>query len=124
MQDLIMVDQETHLGRAILYSDTRAQIEAERVTQSIGETDLRSLTGNLQDSSSLLAKILWIKKHRPEQYQAAHTLFVGSHDYITWRICGACCTDYTTASTTGLFDLLANTWAMDAIKALNIVADH
>lgn len=123
MQDLILVDQETHLGRAILYSDTRAQAEAGIVSKTIGEAQLCALTGNLQDASSLLAKLLWVKNHRPEHYQAARTLFVGSHDYITWRLCGARCTDYTTASTTGLLDLISNIWAQDTMKTLGLRVD-
>ena len=123
MQDLILTDQQASLGRAILYSDTRAQSEAKAVQKSIGEEQLQALTGNLQDASSLLAKLLWVKEHRKEEYQEAQTLFLGSHDYITWRLCGTRCTDYTTASTTGLLDIHANSWAEETLQQLDLRTD-
>jgi xylulokinase len=123
MQDLILIDHETHLGHALLYSDMRAQAEADIVAKTIGEQQLQDLTGNLQDASSLLAKLLWIKKHQADRYAAARTLLTGSHDYVTWRLCGARCTDFTTASTTGLLDLQANTWALDILDALQLRID-
>ena len=40
----------------------------------------------------------------PAQLASAQTLLLGAHDYVTWRLCGARTTDYTTAATTGLLE--------------------
>lgn len=123
MQDVILVGEEDSLVSAILYSDTRAQRESRIVQERLGEARLREVTGNLQDAASLLAKLLWLKQHQPAVYDEAQTLFVGAHDYVAWRLCRSDATDYTTASTTGLLNLVANTWATELLDALELRTD-
>lgn len=123
MQNVILCSQEEHLAPAILYSDTRAAVEAKRVQEQIGEMRLRQVTGNLQDASSLLAKLLWVKEHWQEVYHNAQILFLGAHDYVTWRLCRAWVTDLTTASTTGLLNLNSNTWAVEFLTELGLRTD-
>ncbi len=123
MQDVILCDAQGHLAPAILYSDTRAAAEIAVVQNRLGEMRLRQVTGNLQDAASLLAKLLWVKNHWREVYEKAQVLFMGAHDYVTWRLCGAQVTDWTTASTTGLLDLNSNAWAYDFLDALELRKD-
>lgn len=123
MQDVILVDAEKSLAPAILYSDTRARPEAQQVLAQVGEEALQKITGNLQDATGLLAKLLWLKKHRFDLYSAARSLFMGAHDYIAWKLCGACATDYTTAATTGLLDLEKNQWATALLGTLGLRQD-
>mgnify|MGYP001568878556 CR=1 FL=1 len=123
MQDVILIGAEGLLAPAILYSDTRAQAEAEAASRVIGEARLREVTGNLQDASSLLAKLLWVKSNWPEIYQKAERLFVGAHDYVAWCLCGSRATDFTTAATTGLLNLRANVWATDILAELGLRTD-
>jgi xylulokinase len=123
MQNLILGSKGEVIAPAILYSDTRAQSEAEIISQQIGEVTLQSATGNLQDASSLLAKLLWLKKHRSRQYTESDILMIGAHDFLAWKLCGVHLADYTTAATTGLLDLHANAWALDILTALNLRTD-
>jgi xylulokinase len=123
MQDLILISKGQVTAPAILYSDTRAQAEAQLVMDEIGESDLQSVTGNLQDASSLLAKLLWLKQHRYELYSQADDLLIGAHDFLAFRLCGARLADYTTAATTGLLDLHANTCALDLLRSLDLRTD-
>ena len=123
MQDVILVDNARPLAPAILYSDVRAQDEAQHVLERLGEARLHEVTGNLQDASSLLAKLLWVKNNLPDVYRSAQTLFVGAHDFVAWRLCGARAADHTTASTTGLLNLRANAWAVDFLDELGLRTD-
>jgi len=123
MQDLILLDSQNVLAPAILYSDLRAVQEANQIYEQIGEETLIRVTGNLQDASSLLAKLLWLREHSPEFYTSAERILIGAHDYITYRLCGAAVTDYTTASTTGLFDLNRNQWAESLMTQLQLRCD-
>jgi len=93
------------------------------VQEQIGEMRLRLVPGNLQDASSLLAKLLWVKEQWQEVYRKAQILFLGAHDYVTWRLCGARVTDLTTASTTGLLNLNSNTWAVEFLTELGLRTD-
>jgi xylulokinase len=67
MQDVILVDAEGMAVRpAILYSDSRAYVEAAELNATMGANQLRALTGNDQGAGSLLAKLRWLTVHEPE----------------------------------------------------------
>lgn len=123
MQDVILMGEQEAIAPVILYSDGRAQAEAGEVLQKIGEERLIAITGNLQDASSLLAKLLWVKRNRAEWYWQAQTLLIGAHDYLTAKLCGERASDCTTASTTGLFHLQENRWAVELLEALDLRSD-
>lgn len=123
MQDLILIAKGKVIAPAILYSDTRAQAEADEVRQKISDITLETATGNLQDASSLLAKLLWLKKHRPDLYTQADKIFIGAHDFLTYKLCGSHLADFTTAATTGLMNLEENAWALDILHALDLRTD-
>ena len=121
MQNLILVEPE--YPRTILYSDTRAEAEAILVDKILSTKNLNEITGNLQDASSLLAKLLWIKKNWPDAYRQSNGLLFGAHDYIAWKMTGAKIVDFTTASTTGLFCLNRNSWADQFFDELDLRQD-
>ncbi len=123
MQDLILLEAGETLGNAILYMDSRAQDENRRVHACLDTERLQHITLNLQDASSLLAKLLWFKEKRSSLYQQADILLIGAHDYIAYKLCGAHRADYTTASTTGLFDAVKNEWAFDLLQCLDLRTD-
>ncbi|KAI5056234.1 hypothetical protein GOP47_0028052 [Adiantum capillus-veneris] len=107
MQDVIFVPQVDihHQRKAILYSDARATLEANEVSNMAGgEEHLAYLTGAKQGATSLLAKLRWLDKHQPRAFDECQSVLIGGHDYVTWRLCHRCVTDATTASTTGLTD--------------------
>lgn len=120
MQDTILLGAEGAVGRAILYSDSRAEAETRLLDERVGAARLAAISGNAQTATSVLAKWLWLAHHAPAELAAAQTILLGAHDYITWRLCGARTTDYTTAATTGLLDLRANHWDEKTIQALGL----
>ena len=67
-------------------------------------------TGNEQGPTSLLAKLAWFQQHQPEVLQNTEKIFIGSADYIGYRLTGVSQTDTTTAATTGLMKLSSRTW--------------
>lgn len=120
MQDTILLGAQGAVGRAILYSDSRADVEARLLDEQIGAAQLAAVTGNPHTPASVFAKWLWLARAEPARLAVAQTLLLGAHDYITWRLCGARTADYTTAATTGLLDLRANRWQETAIRAMGL----
>lgn len=118
MQDLIAIDSHAAIGNAILYADSRAQVEAAQIEGQIGRQRLVALTGNDQGAASLLAKWRWLQHHESARLAAARTLLLGAHSYIAWKLCGVISCDYTTAGTTGLLDLERQAWAVDLLAEL------
>jgi xylulokinase len=120
MQDTILLAEQGAVGRAILYSDSRAEVEARLLDEQLGAGQIAAVTGNPHTPASVFAKWLWLARAEPARLAAAQTLLLGAHDYVTWRLCGARTTDYTTAATTGLLDLRANRWHTTAIRAVGL----
>ncbi|MFO7631161.1 MAG: FGGY family carbohydrate kinase [Caldilinea sp.] len=111
MQDTILLGDDDAIGPALLYSDSRAQVEAAEIEQLVDAAALTAITGNTQGAASVLAKWRWLAAHEPPRLAAARTILLGSHDYVTWRLCGVRSADPTTAATTGLLDWRNRVWA-------------
>jgi len=88
MQDLILLDNEGAPVRPVmLYSDTRAVKQIERIHELLSPADLVAVTGIEQSAGSLLAKLRWLREHEARSLKSASRLVFGAADYI-----GACMT--------------------------------
>jgi xylulokinase len=64
------------------------------------------------------SKILWLKKHEPENFAAlAHVLL--PHDYLNLFLTGEYRMEYGDASGTGLMDIRTRRWRNEAIEAID-----
>src|SRR5690606_37893415 len=90
MQDVILLGESDALGTAILYSDGRAEAQAQFLAERLDTSDggwtvcpskLTRMTGNAQGASSVLAKWLWLREHEARRLEACRTLLTGAHDY-------------------------------------------
>jgi xylulokinase len=118
MQDLIRLEGSSCSSPAILYSDTRAQREFERFTDSLGIQELCEITQNHPDASSLPAKIMLLKSR--SAFTAETSLLLGAHDYLCWRLTGRSVTDPTNAATTGLLNYRTACWDEQILSVLGI----
>jgi xylulokinase len=106
MQNITLLDDAGEpLRNTILYSDSRAQAEAQEVFEKLSSEALYEKTGNEQDSSSLLAKLAWLNHHESQSLQKTRHIFLGAADVVTFWLTGQAVTDTTTATTTGLMNL-------------------
>lgn len=115
MQDLIAVAGDRALRPALLYSDTRAGTQHERLRAAA--SDWERVTGNHQDPSNVAAKIAWLDEHEPAVLAGAEHLLFGAPGYIAWRATGVAACDVVTASTTGLLDVAARGWFTELATA-------
>ncbi|MFH5185844.1 FGGY family carbohydrate kinase [Paenibacillus sp. TAB 01] len=123
MQDLLAIDAAGEpLRPAILYSDARAQQEAERIAAVIGVDTMREVTGNHFDGTFPFAKLLWLKEREPDTYAGTAGVLFGSKDYIVRKLTGQSVTDPTTASTSGLFHVSRREWAGEWLSAVGLEA--
>lgn len=124
MQDLVLADAFGEpLRPVILYSDTRAQVEASEVIDRMGRDSLIALTGNDQGADSLWAKLTWVQRYEPAAFERATYILFGSADYAVLKLTGRALTDTTTASTTGLLNLAERRWLdAEALETMGIGA--
>ncbi|MBQ2866259.1 MAG: hypothetical protein IJE90_07085 [Clostridia bacterium] len=88
-ETLISVDKQGNvLGNAIVWTDTRAIDEVQYLSQQIPSDEYYGVTGiSGLDPVVPLAKIMWIKKHLPRQYERTDK-FLMLHDFVVWKLSG------------------------------------
>lgn len=99
------------LRQGILYGiDTRASAQIEFLNAEFGEDPMFDLGGMALTSQAIGPKILWIKEHEPEVYNAARWFYTAS-SYLVQHLTGEAVMDYHTASYYNpLFDLRGLRW--------------
>ncbi|MCY4466875.1 MAG: FGGY family carbohydrate kinase [Chloroflexi bacterium] len=98
----------------IVWADTRSQPQAGSLA-----ANLQSQLWNPAIAPYSLAKLLWLREHRPAVYdETAVALF--PKDYLRWRLVGAFATDYSDASGSLMWDFAARQWDESLLADLDI----
>ncbi|MCD8350849.1 MAG: gluconokinase [Planctomycetaceae bacterium] len=124
MYSVFPVDaQDRPLHNSILWSDGRAESTADNLrAEKVTETLYRK-TGCPVNSLYPLAKILWLVRHRADLTGKA-SRFVSIKDYIIHDLIGEWAADYSMASGSGMFDLVAERWSQTALTVLKMDCDR
>ena len=107
------------LTRNILWSDGRAEAQAEAMKAAHGELWLYPETGCPMNSIFPLAKLAWLREVQPEVFGAARR-FVSIKEYVTLPLIGEWVVDYSMASATGMFDIRSHQWHAQALAAVGV----
>ncbi len=107
------------LRSAIIWADVRAVDQVAKIAESISPEDVYAITGHRLSSSYTLAKMLWIRDHQPEVYDATHK-FVHAKDAMIARLTGQFVTDPSDASGMNLYDLEKGLWSERIARAAGI----
>ncbi|MEN4100817.1 MAG: FGGY-family carbohydrate kinase [Anaerolineaceae bacterium] len=100
-----------------IWSDTRAFEQAKRFFQNIAESEWYRITGNgFPAPHYSVFKIMWYQEHEPHLF-AKIAKVLGTKDFINWKLTGIICTDYSYASGSGVYDLLAWQYNQQLIAA-------
>ena len=119
MQDLVPVPRSGAASIAILYSDTRAGVEAEELRAALAADGVSwdALTGNLQDATSCAAMHLRLLRAAPEQLADLQGVVFGPAGYLVARMGLGLWCDPTTAATTGLLEARTRDWSSAIARA-------
>ena len=103
-----------------IWSDKRPVAQAADFFRRIDEARWYRLTGNgFPPPHYTIFKILWYRDHEPEMFRAIHKI-VGTKDYINYRLTGRLATDYSYASGSGVYDLLAWDYCDELLAAAEL----
>ena len=104
-----------------IWSDARAMEEAAAALPSAEAVDRwYFMTGNGFPAGLYAAfKILWYQKHMPKIYQEA-AMFIGTKDYLNYRLTGTLCTDHSYATGSGVYDLAKCDYDTNTIRAFGL----
>lgn len=119
-ETFIMTDEKgTPLHEAMLYTDPRGSEECRELTERLGEKNIARITGVRPHEMYSISKAMWIKKHRPDIYQAAKHLFL-MEDYVVFHLTGVAQIDYSLAARTMAFDIRSLEWSREMLDAAGI----
>ncbi len=120
MHGLVMLDKNGQvLRKAILWCDGRTARECEELTLRVGAQKLIDITANPALTGFTASKILWVRNHEPDIYQAcAHILL--PKDFIRYRLTGEFATDVSDASGMQLLDIANRCWSQELLDILEI----
>lgn len=107
------------LRSAIIWADQRS-VEQERwLGERIAPDEVYRITGHRLSASYSLCKMLWLRDHQPDLYNATHK-FVHAKDAMVARLTGVFATEPSDASGMNLYDLERGEWSAKIIEAAGI----
>ncbi len=113
MHGLVVLDKSDQVIRpAILWNDGRTAEECDYLNHEIGREKLSEYTANIAFTGFTAPKLLWMKKHEPENFARIEKIMLPK-DYIAYRLTGVHCTDVSDASGMLLFDVKNRCWSKE-----------
>jgi sugar (pentulose or hexulose) kinase len=120
-ETLILVDKAGNpLRRAIVWLDSRAQVEADELGERFGHRNAYEKTGQVRLVPTWPAsKILWLRKHEPEIMDKVGK-FLLIEDYFLYRLTGEMVCEGSLVTSTCYWDFKTLNWWPEMLDALNI----
>jgi xylulokinase len=104
---------------AKLWCDTSTVAECGLLTKKLGGAKAVIRKAGLLFLPGFTApKILWLKRHEPQNYQRLRHVLL-PHDYLNFHLTGNFFMEYGDASGTALMDVRKRVWSKDAIAAID-----
>lgn len=123
MHGLVALDKEDRVIRpAILWNDGRTGEETDYLNQKIGKDRLSAYTANIAFAGFTAPKILWMKKHEPENFEKICKIMLPK-DYLAYCLSGSFCTDVSDASGMLLMDVKNRCWSKEMMEICQITEE-
>lgn len=123
MHGLVALDASDKVIRpAIIWNDGRTGDEVQYLNDTIGKDKLSYWTANIAFAGFTAPKILWLKKHEPDNFARIAKIMLPK-DYINYILTGIHCSDYSDASGMLLLDVRHKCWSKDMLKLCDITED-
>ncbi|MGM9522419.1 MAG: xylulokinase [Oscillospiraceae bacterium] len=123
MMGCLCVDKEGRpLRRSIIWADSRSQKQSDEIAQHISQQDFYHIVGHRNTPSYGVQKLMWVRDNEPEIYANTYKV-LNAKDYITFKLTGAFCTDYSDANSMACFDINTFKWSDRLISYAGIDGD-
>lgn len=120
MHGSVFLDRHGEVIRpALLWNDQRTAAECRELEERVGRAELLRVCGNPALTGFTAPKVLWLRRHEPEQYARLRHLLLPK-DYLRYRLTGALATDLSDASGTLLLNVAERRWAAGVLGALEL----
>lgn len=116
MHGAVLLDEADHVIRpALIWCDQRTAAECEDLNSRIGERRIIELTCNPALTNFTLTKLLWVRKHEPENWRKFRS-FLLPKDYVRMLLTGERAIDVAEASGTLLLDVTNRRWSREMLE--------
>lgn len=123
MHGLVALDEKDQVIRpAILWNDGRTGEETDYLNQVIGKEKLSEYTANIAFAGFTAPKILWMRKHEPENFARIAKIMLPK-DYLAYRLSGSFCTEVSDASGMLLLDVKNRCWSKPMLEICGITEE-
>lgn len=120
MHGLVILDENDNVIRpTILWNDGRTNKETAYLNEVIGKEKLSQLVANIAFAGFTAPKILWLKNNEPENFAKISKIMLPK-DYLSYKLTGVHCTDYSDASGMLLLDVKNKCWSKEMMDICNI----
>ena len=120
MHGLVALDErDTVIRPAILWNDGRTAEETEYLNTAVGREKLSRLTANIAFAGFTAPKLLWMRKHEPENFARIKKIMLPK-DYINYRLTGVHACDYSVASGMLLLDVEHKCWSKEMLDICGV----
>jgi len=110
-ETFVCTDQEGKpLHPSLLYTDPRGAAECQELMDQLGAKTIADITGLKPHSMYGIAKMMWVKKHKPEVYSETKYIFQ-MEDFVVFLLTGKRQIDYSLATRTMAFDIRELKWS-------------
>lgn len=124
MHSLLAVDaMGSPLTPLMIWADTRSSEQAKRINAFADAHQIYQASGTPLHPMSQLCKLLWLKEQQPSVFSSA-AKFISIKEYIVHRLTGEFKTDFSVASSGGLFDVHSLNWSADILSIVGIDASR
>ncbi|CAA9364400.1 Putative xylulose kinase [uncultured Leptolyngbya sp.] len=121
MHGVVLTDEQGEpLHPAILWADTRSSEVVDRYRTLA--PNLHKQLANPITTGMAGATLLWLQAQEPAIYKTARWT-LQPKDWLRFRLTGVVATEPSDASGTLLYDVMADTWAIDVLEALHLRAN-
>ena len=120
MHGLVVLDKDEAVIRpAILWNDGRTGEEVTYLNEVVGRKRLSALTANIAFAGFTAPKILWLKKHEPENFARIARIMLPK-DYVNFMLSGVHACDYSDASGMLLLDVEHKRWSREMLELCGV----
>ena len=124
MHGLVALDENDCVIRpAILWNDGRTEEETAWLKTEIGKAKLSDLTANIAFAGFTAPKLLWMRKHEPENFARIRKIMLPK-DYINYCLTGVHSCDYSDASGMLLLDVEHKCWSKEMLKICGLTEEQ
>ena len=109
MHGLVILDEDDKVIRpCILWNDGRTAEQTQFINSTV--KNISDLTANIAFAGFTAPKLLWLRENEPSNFARIKKIMLPK-DYLTYRLTGTFCTDYSDASGMLLLDVKNRDWS-------------